>query len=134
MKIFGYIVGAVVVVFLFIVVISNMGDPTGDDAINFAKKTVRESMKDPSSTQFKSVEFYPSTPNQKDEIYGFVCGFVNGKNSFGAYTGFSRFYMNITVSNNGRSATMSPPLIEDSTSSLSPELFDSFWQENCRKK
>ncbi|HDN2510178.1 TPA: hypothetical protein P1K35_000313 [Providencia rettgeri] len=134
MKAFGYVIGAVVVVFLLIVIVANSQNPTGSDAVYFAKKRVSELMKDPSSTEFKSVEFFPSTQNQKEEIYGFVCGFVNAKNSFGAYTGFNRFHMNITVSNNGRSATMSPPLIEDPASSSSPDLFDNFWKENCQKK
>lgn len=134
MKIFGYVIGAVVAIFILIMVAANLQNPTSGDAISFAKKRVSELMKDPSSTEFKSVEFFPSTQNQKEEIYGFVCGFVNAKNSFGAYTGFNRFHMNISVSNNGRSATMSPPLIEDPASPSSPELFDNFWKDNCRKK
>ncbi|MGO2306149.1 MAG: hypothetical protein ACTH5W_15780 [Providencia sp.] len=133
MKIFGYVIGVVIVVFLLILVVSNSRDPSDSDAISFAKKRVSESMKDPSSTEFRSVDFFPSTPNQKEEIYGFVCGSVNAKNSFGAYAGFNRFHMNISVSNNGRSATMSPPLIEDPADPLLLERFDSFWKENCRK-
>ncbi len=134
MKIFGYVIGVVIVVFVLILVVSNSRDPSDSDAISFAKKRVSEPMKDPSSTEFRAVDFFPSTLNQKEEINGFVCGSVKAKNSFGAYTGFNRFHMNISVSNNGRSATMSPPLIEDPADPLLLERFDNFWKENCRKK
>lgn len=48
------------------------------------KEAVLESLKDPSSAQFKNVR------TSKD---GWVlCGELNAKNSYGGYTGFKRFY------------------------------------------
>lgn len=134
MRIFGYIISAAVIIILIIIVISNSTNPTKADAISFAKKQVSQSMKDPSSADFKFVEFYPSSKNQKEEIYGFVCGSVNAKNSFGAYTGFTRFTMSISVSNNGRRAAMSPPLFEDLETPALSEGFEIFWKENCKTK
>ncbi|WP_272516915.1 hypothetical protein [Providencia sp. PROV209] len=134
MRILGYIISAAVIIILIIIVISNSTNPTKADAISFAKKQVSQSMKDPSSTEFKFVEFYPSSKNQKEEIYGFVCGSVNAKNSFGAYTGFTRFTMNISVTNNGRSANMSPPLFEDLNNPVLNDGFEVLWKENCRDK
>lgn len=46
-----------------------------------AKRAVAEKLKDPSSAQFQNVR----------ESGEYVCGEVNGKNSFGAYSGFRRF-------------------------------------------
>ncbi|HTF44913.1 MAG TPA: hypothetical protein VK641_13475 [Terriglobales bacterium] len=46
-----------------------------------AMRQVRNGMKDPDSAQFRDVF-------QREE---FVCGYVNAKNGFGAYVGFSRF-------------------------------------------
>lgn len=134
MRVLGYIISAAVIIILIIILISNSTNPTKSDAVSFAKKQVSQSMKDPSSTEFKFVEFYPSSKNQKEEIYGFVCGSVNAKNSFGAYTGFTRFTMNISVNNNGRSANMSPPLFEDLNNPVLNDGFEMLWKENCRDK
>ena len=49
---------------------------------------VTQSMKDPSSTQVKNVKVVQKTPNAQP----FVCATVNGKNSYGAYTGFKLFH------------------------------------------
>lgn len=56
------------------------------DQIYDAKKAVRNSLKDSGSAQFKSVFF-----NQTKKGGAVVCGQINSKNSFGAFTGFQRF-------------------------------------------
>ena len=50
-----------------------------------SRRTIKTRMKDPDSVEFKNV-FGSKSP---DGV--FVCGQVNSKNSFGAYTGFTRF-------------------------------------------
>lgn len=45
------------------------------------KKAASSYMKDPESAQFRNIFMY------KDRL----CGEINAKNSFGAYTGFTRF-------------------------------------------
>lgn len=54
-------------------------------AIENAKKAIADSLKDPSSAQFRNVRIVK---------YGdgsVVCGEVNGKNSYGGYVGFKTF-------------------------------------------
>ena len=59
-------------------------DRLGGDGptINGAQKAAAAQLRDPSSAQFRNVRV--------NQI--FVCGEINGKNGFGAYTGFVRFY------------------------------------------
>lgn len=52
-------------------------------AVAAAKSAVADSLKDPSSVQFRDVHYYPTT--------GAVCGQFNARNSFGGYVGFSLF-------------------------------------------
>lgn len=74
--------------------------------IILAKESVEKIMKDPSSSKFTG-EFLSSK--------GSVCGYVNGKNSFGAYAGNQRFVV----------IGSTPYLDDDSTS------FTSLWNDNC---
>jgi len=60
------------------------------DAFALARKRVTESLKDPSSAQFGS-EFSRRTHSALGHPWDRVCGTVNGKNSFGAYTGMQVF-------------------------------------------
>lgn len=48
-----------------------------------AEKLVADTLKDPSSAQFRNLK--------KDKLTGSICGEVNAKNSYGAYTGFKVF-------------------------------------------
>jgi hypothetical protein len=48
-----------------------------------AEAAIGENMKDPFSMQFRDVKF--------DGVS--YCGYVNAKNSWGAYAGFNRFYV-----------------------------------------
>ncbi len=50
-------------------------------------------MKDPSSTKFRNVKYHNSAT-----VGHSVCGEVNAKNSFGAYSGYTRFVSNGTDS------------------------------------
>jgi hypothetical protein len=54
-------------------------------AIEKAESAVADKLKDPESAQFRNVEPCPDNPI-------WYTGEVNGKNSFGAYAGFERFY------------------------------------------
>ncbi|KKN97492.1 hypothetical protein LCGC14_0156110 [marine sediment metagenome] len=58
----------------------------GAATIIAAQKAVRAEVKDPDSVQFKDVF------SNYTEAYDVVaCGYVNAKNSFGAYTGYKAF-------------------------------------------
>lgn len=132
MKIIGYIFLTLVILFVLVLVISNVSNPSPEDAISFVEKGVRDLMKDPDSATFDSVRFYPDTSPQGERISGVVCGYVNGKNSFNAYTGRVHFFSKITVYNNGRTANYSTPAIEEPTNSVSVGGMDNIWRESCK--
>lgn len=55
------------------------------EAIESAQESVRRSLKDPGSAQFRNVRLVSWYSGKV------VCGEVNGKNSYGGYVGFKRF-------------------------------------------
>lgn len=69
-------------------------------AVDDAKATVANQMRDPSSAQFREVR----EVRQNDGSLA-VCGEVNGKNGFGAYSGFQEF-----VVHDGRVTLIDPGL------------------------
>lgn len=131
-KTLGYLIVAFFVIVVLVVVVTNVSNPSSGDAISFVEKGVRNTMKDPDSATFDSVRFYPDSSLQGEEISGAVCGYVNGKNSFNAYTGRVRFFSRITVSNNGRTADYSRPTIEDPSNPISVGGMDNAWSESCK--
>ncbi|ELH8508490.1 hypothetical protein Q8309_000074 [Salmonella enterica] len=131
-KTLGYLVVAFFVIIVLVVVVTNVSNPSSGDATSFVEKGVRNMMRDPDSATFDSVRFYPDSSPQGEEISGAVCGYVNGKNSFNAYTGRVRFFSRITVSNNGRTADYSRPTIEDPSNPISVGGMDNAWSESCK--
>lgn len=132
MKTVGYVVIAIIVLAVIVLVVTNNSDPSAGDAKSYVEKEVRNSLKDPRSATFENVKFYPDESPQGEEISGAVCGYVNGKNSFNAYTGMARFFSKITVSNNGRFAEYSRPTIEDPSNTISVSSMDNAWRESCK--
>lgn len=63
----------------------------GTDAnlIEQAKKKVAAELRDPASAQFREVHTAP----QKGRSTPAVCGEVNGRNAYGGYAGFQKFYV-----------------------------------------
>ena len=55
-------------------------------------------LKDPSAAQFK---WMPVVLTERDGITDY-CGLVNGKNSYGAYIGFVRFYAQLNKDDKGQ--------------------------------
>src|SRR3546814_18623827 len=67
--------------------LSGCADPTPDPKAGLiarARLAVAAELKDPDSTKFRNLLAYPDK--------NLVCGEINGKNSFGAYSGFIDFY------------------------------------------
>lgn len=56
------------------------------NAINLAKSSIKNSMKDPDSVLFKEVKVVTNTKGQKS-----ICGSYNAKNSYGGYVGYKGF-------------------------------------------
>lgn len=52
----------------------------------FAQQQIKSGAKDPESVQFRGEQLHENT-----ELGAVACGEANGKNSFGAYTGFKGF-------------------------------------------
>lgn len=89
-------------------------------SIEASKEAVRSVMKDPYSVRFEDVE-YNEAPGAAG-YDNFVCGQVNAKNSYGAYTGFRRFYVNAGTAG----AFVGQPVIEVEDSN-----FDELWSRYC---
>src|SRR3546814_698861 len=67
--------------------LSGCADPTPDPKAGLiarARIAVAAELKDPDSAKFRNLLAYPDK--------NLVCGEINGKNSFGAYSGFIDFY------------------------------------------
>lgn len=87
------------------------------NATRGAREAVAYQLRDPASAQFREVFTHQ----------GNVCGQVNGKNGFGAYTGFKRFYVadGKVEMEPERGPSVSPGLPGDA------DLFDLGWRINC---
>lgn len=75
--------------------------PSEEKAIELAKKEVAIDMKDPDSTKFRNVIYTKKDEKEDGSMSGVVCGEVNSKNSFGAYSGFSPFVVVVTMKSKG---------------------------------
>jgi len=101
--------GIVVLIFILRVIGSHQwGPPGGADF----EELVRKNLKDPASATFSDTIVFE--PNKGVYV---MCGFVNSKNSYGAYAGNSRFI-----------AGGSSAMIEDSGTDGD---FDSAWYATC---
>ena len=84
-----------------------------------AEQLVRSELRDPGSAQFRNV---------RSASGGTTCGEVNGKNAFGAYAGFRRFY---TI---GRTAFLEPEVEAGTPPAVTAQLkslFDKQWKVEC---
>lgn len=75
---------------LFLVALSGCGSED-DNARWSAEKIISARMKDPGSVKFGGVYLVEAPPISPHARYVAVCGVVDGKNSYDAYTGGSRF-------------------------------------------
>lgn len=71
--------------------------PSDNKVLSIAETELASSLKDPDSAKFKDTVYYPDEKNGPNESNGYVCGMVNAKNSYGAYTGFQPFYIHVAV-------------------------------------
>ena len=63
--------------------------------VETAKNQVRYAMKDPGSAQFREIRGYSFSGPGNGYV---VCGMVNGKNSYGGYSGFKPFRTSVNNS------------------------------------
>lgn len=80
-------------VFVVLALLALVGcKPTDEDIANSAKEQINRSLKDPTSSLFRDVVVYRDGENS-----AYVCGEVNAKNNYGAYTGFETFAANVVI-------------------------------------
>ncbi|MDE9454590.1 hypothetical protein [Xenorhabdus bovienii] len=70
--------------------------PSDDDIREAVKEQVNRAMKDPTSSLFRDIALY-----RDGEDKAYACGEVNGKNEYGAYTGFKPFIANVVITKDG---------------------------------
>ncbi|HDR2471461.1 TPA: hypothetical protein ROG05_000126 [Enterobacter soli] len=117
-----------IVLFAAFAIINNHLPPSPGNAITFAEKKISSMMKDPDSVKFESSKFYQRGDSSGGVLTGYVCGYVNGKNSFGAYSGRQSFIVNLSVSDNGRTAFYREYYVD----SMRPTTFVRDWIEKCK--
>ena len=57
--------------------------------------------RDPDSSKFRYVRFIQKEESQDGTVSGYVCGQINGKNAFGAYSGFTPFMLEVKMKPKG---------------------------------
>lgn len=67
--------------------------PGSDKAIAIAKNVISSDMRDPESSKFRELRFIKAGEKEDGSIGGYVCGEINSKNSYGAYAGYTPFYI-----------------------------------------
>lgn len=79
--------------FLLALTLASGAVVANEGMIEQAKRDVAYDLRDPAAAQFREVKYYFKKP-KKEGASGMhvVCGEVNGKNAYGAYTGFKRFF------------------------------------------
>lgn len=102
-----------------------------DLAIQVAKAEVAKQLKDPESAKFYDVAVVYQGSKVDYPVSMSVCGSVNGKNAFGAYSGAVRFVVKmISHKKNEPSAYLA--MLDNSKD---PEIFNQvFWNRSCIKE
>lgn len=75
--------------------------PNDEKAIELAKKEIAANTRDPDSSKFRFVRFVQKKEASDGTVSGYVCGQINGKNAFGAYSGFTPFMLEIKMRSKG---------------------------------
>ncbi|HHM1858452.1 hypothetical protein Q5N06_17950 [Klebsiella pneumoniae] len=87
--------------FLVAIIVLAGCKPGSDKAIELAKKEIAADTRDPDSSKFRYVRFIQKEESQDGTVSGYVCGQINGKNAFGAYSGFTPFMLEVKMKPKG---------------------------------
>ena len=107
-----------------------------DNARGSAEKAISAKLKDPGSAKFTDVFLVEVKAPAPETRHVAVCGTVDGKNSFGAYSGGSRFVV-LKSFGLGQFKTEGTVFaeIEDVSSASSAKAFAQvYWSKYCEKK
>lgn len=88
---FAVVVGIVAAIFIY-----REASVSQSSIFNAVEKKVSSKMKDPSSAIFRDLESHPAESNDK-LTNTTVCGYVNSKNTYGAYAGSRMFISTVTI-------------------------------------
>ncbi|RTO99733.1 hypothetical protein [Enterobacter hormaechei] len=109
-------------IFLIIALLSLVGcKPDSEKAITLAKKEIADSIRDPDSAKFRHLRFIQKEETTEGSVNGFVCGQINGKNGFGAYEGYSPFFIEIHMKSKGIFSTAVKYSVFDKMISTNPD-------------
>ncbi len=123
-------------------------DTVDEKMIRDAQKLIAEQLKDPGTAKFSGVYIVreePGTTDSDDTLKNVaVCGYVNGKNAFGAYAGATRFvvlfaeieksksYSVIIAKMEGTSQPSKDATVESNKTSKPESVFDKiYWNKRC---
>lgn len=119
-------------------------DSTDQKTIKKVKNAIGEQLKSPDSAKFSDIYIVRWKGVTSDAGYGnlAVCGVVNAKNSFGAYTGNNRFVVELSDNNgekepvilhmNVESSEMRRSALTSKNNDKSESLFEMlFWNMRC---
>src|SRR3989442_542272 len=65
--------------------------PQNSVTVEQVEKVAARDFKDPDTVKFRDVTFHPHYEKTGELVFVVLCGEVNAKNSYGAYTGFKSF-------------------------------------------
>ena len=77
---------------------------------------VAQSLRDPEAARFK---WMPVVLRERDGITDY-CGLINGKNAYGGYTGYARFYGQLIKDNAGQFTRIAVRAIENPDREINP--------------
>lgn len=127
-------------------------DSSEDNIINTAKSAIAEQLMNPDAAKFSDVVVHKgesgvaktaSSPDQQVKYQRFtVCGSVNGKNAFNAYTGKKRFVVNLVKVDSENQVSVIHSVYEDDGLQISAisskktqnteSLFEHiYWNKDC---
>lgn len=122
-------------IFAGIITVMLVGCGNGEhEAISQAQKAVANMLKDPDSAKFSNVHFRRVETSVDSQGDGYVCGYVNGKNAFGAYAGAVRFVAKAEISKSG--AIIVDAQVDDGNSRVVPGRIETpfemiYWNPGC---
>jgi len=120
----------VIIIIIGVLLFIYINTYTPDDypaLIKSAKQGVRSNFKDPYSAKFEGIFISKDMSNGSTGV-PFVCGTVNAKNGFGAYTGRQKFYYYESRTEGPKHEIVddTPPLPEVVSVSISSQMYTAF--------
>ncbi|HIF4819281.1 hypothetical protein [Serratia marcescens] len=101
--------------------------PSEKKVLELSEKEITINLKDPDSAKFRFVRLAKLEGAIDKTTNSIVCGQINSKNGFGAYTGFKRFIVALNITTKGyfsNSVTYRVALSKIFESDLDSEYFD----------